>query len=112
MADGVAWCVEEEEGAVFEVVDCLEAADLEVGVGEVEFDEFTIGKIGLHDRAVRVGRVAGQEVGFEAGSDDEVRRRWEFAGIALVVPVPVAPDDCFDGSIRARNGVGLKDLPD
>ena len=38
MADGMAGCVEKEEGAVFEVVDCLEAADLEVGVGEVEFN--------------------------------------------------------------------------
>ena len=72
MADGVAWCIEEVKGSVFEVVYCWKVADFQSGGWKVELDQSAIGKIGLHDGAIWISGIAWKKVGLEAGSDDEV----------------------------------------
>ncbi len=114
VADRVAGSVEEVEGTVGEIVYCFEVADFHVSGatgGEVELDEVATGVILFHDRTVRFGGIARKKIGFEAWSYNEICRGWELTGRALVIPMPVAPDDCFDGRVSAGNVVRFEDLP-
>ena len=116
MSNSVARGVEEVEAAIPEVVDSIELADFEgsIGVsGEVDFDEVAAGIVRLENGGIGILGVAREKVGFEAWPNDDLGGRRELSGVTRVIPVPVRPDDGFDGARgRSRDGIRFEDLGD
>lgn len=96
MADCVAWCVEQVEGAVGEVVVCSEWPDLKrLFFCESDFLEFSTFEVGFSYVGLGITWVGGQFFFLEVGADDNFRTGWKCIRIADMVPVPVAPDYCL-----------------
>ena len=95
VADSVAGGVEEVERAIVEVVVCVEAAEFEAGVTG-DFSEVAIREVFVAEGGVGVRGIAWGIGLFESGSNDDIGGCWEFGWLSGVVPMMVAPNDCFD----------------
>lgn len=110
MPKRMAWCVEQVETAVAEVIEGAQVADFEVRILEGKFYYVATGEVGRQNGGVgllwkpwRVGRL-------DTRADNEVDAGRECRRISNVIPVSMAPDDRFDG--RWFDTVVLKDLGD
>lgn len=88
VADGMAWSVEDVEASVAEVIEGFEAADVDVGVAEVDLADVAAGEVGFEAAALRIGWVSGHEDFFEPRTDDQICTPGKRGRVTSVVEVP------------------------
>jgi len=88
----VTWCIDELKGSITETVMSSEVVDLDV-LCRFNLMYFTAFKTGVDEKRVRICGVAWHRVILEAWSNYYLDLCWVLLSGAMVVPMPMGPDD-------------------